>query len=171
MGAGQYGVVGSEADSLRLRCPGERVQRLHVDSLQLGPEPVRILPSPPPAISPASPWHDHLIGSSGYVRTGIVLNSDRTSRANSHSIHPFLHSFSNHRTTENLLRRVDVPDTCPSDVLGQGKGGDFSLVAGDFEEIYSDPSQAGQWASVVTCFFIDTVCHPHQHHYHYQRLS
>lgn len=83
----------------------------------------------------------------------------RTTTANSHSIHPFLHSFSNHLTTQHLLRRVAVPDTCPLDVLGDGKGGDFSLVAGDFEDIYSDPAQAGEWGSVVTCFFIDTVSH------------
>ena len=56
------------------------------------------------------------------------------------------------------MKRVHIPDTCPADVLGGGQGGDFSLVAGDFEEIYGeDDGQKGQWSSVVTCFFIDTV--------------
>lgn len=59
-----------------------------------------------------------------------------------------------------------MPDTCPADVLANGQGGDFSLVAGDFEEIYGGEAEAGgageqkqkgQWSAVVTCFFIDTV--------------
>lgn len=82
-----------------------------------------------------------------------------------HSIFPYLHSYSNHKTVEHhLLKRVLIPDVLPSEVL-DGKGGEFSLVAGDFEEIYgsdgptSDGSngQKGKWASVVTCFFIDCV--------------
>jgi carnosine N-methyltransferase len=105
--------------------------------------------------------------------------------ANSHTIHPFLHSFSNHLSTANLLRAVPIPDTCPRDVLGSGEGGAFSLVAGDFEEIYGvaleegesgsrgmegdndddamsnnqhgHATQRGQWGAVVTCFFIDCV--------------
>ncbi|KAG5715674.1 UPF0586 like protein [Termitomyces sp. T112] len=41
-------------------------------------------------------------------------------------------------------------------------GSDFSLVAGDFEEIYgvdTDPNkpQAGEWNAILTCFFIDTA--------------
>lgn len=86
----------------------------------------------------------------------------------SYAIHPFLHSFSNHTTTHNLLRRVLIPDVCPSDVLGGGQGGDFSLVAGDFEETYGPQNwdaeddtehgaQRGKWGAVVTCFFIDCV--------------
>ncbi|WVR08449.1 hypothetical protein IAU60_005504 [Kwoniella sp. DSM 27419] len=103
-----------------------------------------------------------------------VLNS--TTRRHSHAIYPFLHSFSNHLSTmHNLLHRVQIPDVCPADVLGNGKGGEFSLVAGDFEEIYGPKSwklphesipdgqwadegkvnQKGRWGAVVTCFFID----------------
>ena len=61
---------------------------------------------------------------------------------------------------------MSVPDICPSDALGDGRGGEFSLIAGDFEEIYGgqlDPGSeekqdhAGQWDAVVTCFFIDCV--------------
>ncbi|ORY35874.1 N2227-like protein-domain-containing protein [Naematelia encephala] len=97
----------------------------------------------------------------------FVLN--QTSEAKSYSIHPYVHSFSNQPTTgEHLLRRVDIPDICPSDVLGDGKGGPFSLVAGDFEEIYGEANwdhgdgrdgtrvaQRRRWGAVVTCFFID----------------
>ncbi|WWD20540.1 hypothetical protein CI109_105016 [Kwoniella shandongensis] len=110
------------------------------------------------------------------IASDWVLN--RTSHRNSHSIYPYLHSFSNHLSTmHNLLLRVQIPDVCPSDVLGQGQGGDFSLVAGDFEEIYGPQSwditpsssnedndtgveegkvdQKGRYGAVVTCFFLD----------------
>lgn len=114
----------------------------------------------------------------------------RTSHASSHQIHPYLHSFSNHTTTSNLLRRILIPDVVPSELLDTSSAGDkvpdFSLVAGDFEEIYGPknwsqaehedkygPGQSphsddgrprpeledhrGQWDAVVTCFFLDCV--------------
>ncbi|CAD6575410.1 MAG: hypothetical protein TREMPRED_001369 [Tremellales sp. Tagirdzhanova-0007] len=87
----------------------------------------------------------------------FVLN--QTTRRGSHTIFPYLHSFSNQPTTLNhLLRQVQIPDICPADVLGDGQGGAFSLIAGDFEELYGsegDEGQRGAWGAVVTCFFID----------------
>lgn len=68
-----------------------------------------------------------------------------------------------------------IPDVCPADVLAGDRSTNFSLVAGDFEEIYGpknwesarsaetegdegeSPSQRGRWGAVVTCFFIDCV--------------
>nr|XP_019007992.1 uncharacterized protein I206_07160 [Kwoniella pini CBS 10737]OCF46773.1 hypothetical protein I206_07160 [Kwoniella pini CBS 10737] len=110
------------------------------------------------------------------IASDWVLN--HTTKRNSHTIYPYLHSFSNHLSTmHNLLRRVQIPDICPSDVLGNNQGGAFSLVAGDFEEIYGPSSwdipppkteegwdeipedgqicQKRRWGAVVTCFFID----------------
>jgi len=61
-----------------------------------------------------------------------------------------------------MLKRVQIPDVLPSDLP---QGSNFSLVAGDFEEVYgqqdgepdaNEPS-AGQWDAILTCFFIDTV--------------
>jgi len=54
---------------------------------------------------------------------------------------------------------VSIPDVSPSALPPSAN---FSLVAGDFEEIYggeSDPDepQAGEWDAVMTCFFIDTA--------------
>lgn len=51
-----------------------------------------------------------------------------------------------------------MPDVLPAEILGR----DFSLVAGDFEEVYGKDSdeeepQHGLWDAVVTCFFLDTV--------------
>ncbi|OCF33585.1 hypothetical protein I316_04658 [Kwoniella heveanensis BCC8398] len=108
------------------------------------------------------------------IASDWVLN--HTTHRHSHTIYPYLHSFSNHLSTmHNLLLRVQIPDVCPSDVLGSGKGGAFSLVAGDFEEVYGPSSwditppreqdegwedegrvnQRGRWGAVVTCFFLD----------------
>jgi carnosine N-methyltransferase len=61
-----------------------------------------------------------------------------------------------------MLKRVQIPDVLPSDLP---QGSNFSLVAGDFEEVYgqqdgeADPNEpsAGPWDAVLTCFFIDTV--------------
>jgi carnosine N-methyltransferase len=61
-----------------------------------------------------------------------------------------------------MLKRVQIPDVLPSDLP---KGSKFSLVAGDFEEVYGqqdgeanpDEPSAGPWDAVLTCFFIDTV--------------
>ena len=33
----------------------------------------------------------------------------------------------------------------------------FSFQAGDFNQLYSGPSNKSQWDSIVTCFFIDTA--------------
>jgi carnosine N-methyltransferase len=97
------------------------------------------------------------------LASNYILN--QTTSPFSNLIFPNLHSFSNHPTTsEHLLRRVLIPDIVPSEVLGDGSG-EFSLVAGDFEEIYGTgdegedgEGQKGQWGGVVTCFFIDCVC-------------
>lgn len=80
-----------------------------------------------------------------------------------------------------MLRPVSIPDICPRTVLEAKGGGPFSLIAGDFEEIYgvaldedddggssaadagdgvtdqAKTKQKGQWGAVVTCFFIDCV--------------
>ena len=61
-----------------------------------------------------------------------------------------------------MLKRVQIPDVLPSDLP---PGSNFSLVAGEFEEVYgrqdggADPDEpsAGLWDAVLTCFFIDTV--------------
>lgn len=34
---------------------------------------------------------------------------------------------------------------------------DFSMVAGEFIEVYSKPEHDGAWDCLVTCFFLDTA--------------
>lgn len=105
----------------------------------------------------------------------------RSAVAEEHQIFPWLHSFSNHQSTgSHLLRSVRVPDVVPAEILsGPIQPGGFSLVAGDFEEVYgpsqwhaapANPAatdeeeedsghvnQRGRWSAIATCFFIDTA--------------
>lgn len=79
-----------------------------------------------------------------------------------HTIYPYVHTLSNAPDRAAVLKRVQIPDVLPSDLP---PGSNFSLVAGDFEEVYgqqdanADPDEPseGLWDAVLTCFFIDTV--------------
>ncbi|KAF9484269.1 N2227-domain-containing protein [Pholiota conissans] len=84
----------------------------------------------------------------------FVLN--KTTEIKSHTFYPYVHSFSNAPNKESILQAISIPDVSPSDLP---PGSDFSLVAGDFEEIFGDPEGAedGEWDAVMTCFFIDTA--------------
>ncbi|KAF9001139.1 N2227-like protein-domain-containing protein [Cyathus striatus] len=87
----------------------------------------------------------------------FVLN--RTEEINKYTIYPYVHSFSNSPNKHAMLHPITIPDVLPSDLPA---GSDFSLVAGDFEEIYGgetdpDEPQSGLWNAVLTCFFIDTA--------------
>ncbi|TDL27902.1 N2227-domain-containing protein [Rickenella mellea] len=90
----------------------------------------------------------------------FILN--RTEKINEHTIYPYVHSLSNMPDRSALLRPIMLPDALPSDLP---EGSDFSLVAGDFEEIYGaeenndrdHESQVGMWDAVLTCFFVDTA--------------
>ena len=68
----------------------------------------------------------------------------------------FLSSTPQHRT-------VSIPDVDPTMVLLAGgepdpeSPPDFSMAAGDFVSIYSNPREAGQWDAVVSCFFLDAA--------------
>ncbi|KAF5373492.1 hypothetical protein D9615_009483 [Tricholomella constricta] len=69
-----------------------------------------------------------------------------------------LNNFSNVLSRQAMLQQVSIPDVLPSALPPNS---DFSLVAGDFEEIYGvdvdpDEPQGGEWDAILTCFFIDT---------------
>jgi carnosine N-methyltransferase len=65
---------------------------------------------------------------------------------------------SHHRSIEDLVRTVTIPDESPLQGLpSSGTKGSMSMVAGDFLECYSSPSDAGSFSVVVTVFFIDTA--------------
>ncbi|KAM6501500.1 N2227 domain containing protein [Amanita muscaria] len=87
----------------------------------------------------------------------FVLN--RTNQIEKHTIYPYVHSFSNIPNSRAMLRPIKIPDVLTSDLPSTA---DFSLVAGDFEEVYGSsvgPTEphAGQWDAILTCFFVDTA--------------
>ncbi|KAI9015237.1 N2227-like protein-domain-containing protein [Phycomyces nitens] len=74
----------------------------------------------------------------------FILN--RSTAAEQYEIYPFIHSFSNIKSTQAQLTPVRVPDIVPGNLPPDA---DFSMVAGDFLEVYRGDN--------VTCFFIDTA--------------
>ncbi|KAI9485456.1 MAG: N2227-like protein-domain-containing protein [Benjaminiella poitrasii] len=84
--------------------------------------------------------------------SNFILN--RIEHENQYRIYPFIHSFSNIKSDTQQLSPVMVPDVLPANLPASV---DFSMVAGDFTEVYQGPQQEGTWNSVVTCFFIDTA--------------
>lgn len=59
---------------------------------------------------------------------------------NAYKIYPFVHSFSNIKSDEHQLTPVLVPDTVPGNLLPEV---DFSMVAGDFIEVYGAEAAKG----------------------------
>lgn len=81
-----------------------------------------------------------------------ILN--KSSQIDEHVIYPFVHSSSNWRTADDMLRPIRIPDVLPSSLP---QTSEFSMVAGEFCEVYSKPDEARAWHVVATCFFIDTA--------------
>ncbi|KAL5478532.1 hypothetical protein ACEPAI_2716 [Sanghuangporus weigelae] len=134
-------VAEGERSKLRVLVPGVGLGRLAYDIAQLG-------------YSCQGNEYSHYMLLASY----FVLN--RTDQVNQHTIYPYVHSLSNIPNREALLRPITIPDALPS---GIPRGVNFSLVAGDFEEVYGtddhdeDEPQTGQWNAIMTCFFIDTA--------------
>ncbi|KIM41212.1 hypothetical protein M413DRAFT_27609 [Hebeloma cylindrosporum] len=84
----------------------------------------------------------------------FILN--KTTEIKKHTFYPYVHSFSNAPNKQSILQAISIPDVSPSDLP---PGSDFSLVAGDFEEIFGDPEEPRfeEWDAIMTCFFIDTA--------------
>jgi carnosine N-methyltransferase len=65
---------------------------------------------------------------------------------------------SHNRSPDDLVRHISIPDESPLQGLKtSGTKGQMSMVAGDFIECYSSPSDAGVFSVVVTVFFLDTA--------------
>lgn len=56
----------------------------------------------------------------------FILN--KTTQIDEHVVYPFIHSSSNWRTANDMLRPVRIPDAKPSDLPSHV---DFSMVAGE----------------------------------------
>ncbi|XP_075454488.1 carnosine N-methyltransferase isoform X2 [Ascaphus truei] len=81
--------------------------------------------------------------------SNFVLN--RCSQINAFKLYPWIHQFSNNRRSADQIRPVYFPDVNPHNLPSNAN---FSMTAGDFQEIYTDHSS---WDCIATCFFIDTA--------------
>ncbi|XP_073490321.1 carnosine N-methyltransferase isoform X1 [Aquarana catesbeiana] len=81
--------------------------------------------------------------------SNFVLN--RCSHVNTFKLYPWIHQFSNNVRSADQVRPVYFPDVNPHDLPTNSN---FSMTAGDFQEIYSENNS---WDCIATCFFIDTA--------------
>ncbi|KAI5625269.1 carnosine N-methyltransferase isoform X1 [Silurus asotus] len=81
--------------------------------------------------------------------SNFVLN--RCEKENCLTLYPWIHQFSNNKLSGDQMRAVTFPDVNPQSLPLDS---DFSMTAGDFMEVYTDPNT---WDCVATCFFIDTA--------------
>ena len=75
------------------------------------------------------------------IASHFVLNG--TAMVDEYQLHPWVHSFSHHRSTQTMLRPISFPDILPSDILKDSLA-EFSMTAGDFVEVYSNSAAQGQ---------------------------
>ncbi|KAI9306576.1 N2227-domain-containing protein [Cunninghamella echinulata] len=87
------------------------------------------------------------------LTSNFILN--KIGEESKYKIYPFVHSFSNLPTAQSQLKPISIPDIVPGQDLNPHV--DFSMVAGDFLEVYTTEENQNAWDCVVTCFFIDTA--------------
>lgn len=99
------------------------------------------------------------------IVSNYILN--RTTSINQHTIYPWIHNISNWKSSKQLLQGECIPDVNPNDLTirfdssrDQIQPPDFSMLAGDFIQIYSNEEHKAAWNSIVTCFFLDTAHNP-----------
>lgn len=84
------------------------------------------------------------------IASNYVLNKCR--QRNSCKIYPWVHQYTNNVEADSQTRAIYFPDVNPLDMP---KEANFSMVAGDFLEVYADEEHVSSQDCVVTCFFID----------------
>ncbi|KAI2643352.1 N2227-like protein-domain-containing protein [Xylaria nigripes] len=94
------------------------------------------------------------------LASSYILNSCQ--RVGCHTIYPWIHSFSNHRSRENQMTAYSIPDVHPQQELTRtvaegGKIGTMQMCAADFLCLYGNDDHAGQYDAVATVFFLDTA--------------
>jgi len=83
--------------------------------------------------------------------------------AGRHTVHPWIHTFSNHRSRADHLRGYAVPDVHCASALSeaqernQGGTGSMSMSAADFLCLYAKDEHAGVYDAVASVFFLDTA--------------
>ncbi|KAH8595588.1 N2227-like protein-domain-containing protein [Bisporella sp. PMI_857] len=90
------------------------------------------------------------------LASSYILNICQSAKR--HTVHPWVHSFSNHKTRSNQLRSVLVPDIHPATVLGEvEEPGAMSMTASDFLCLYGNEDRKESFDAVATVFFLDTA--------------
>ncbi|KAI9155232.1 Carnosine N-methyltransferase [Paramyrothecium foliicola] len=90
------------------------------------------------------------------LASSYILN--QCEAAGKHTIHPWVHTFSNHLTRENHLRGYPVPDIHPATVLANTpNAGPMSMCAADFLCLYGDDAHKDTYDAVASVFFLDTA--------------
>jgi carnosine N-methyltransferase len=92
-----------------------------------------------------------------------------------HTIYPWIHSFSNHANRTSHLQSVQIPDVHPGTELQKAKlskkdkekaassapePGEMSMSASDFISLYEDVKHKDTYDAVATVFFLDTAPNP-----------
>lgn len=89
-------------------------------------------------------WSLHML-----IPAYFILNT--CTNIDEHTIYPWVTQFCNNMSRSDQLTPVQFPDVCPADIPPHVP---FSMAAGDFVEIYTEPDI---WDCVATVFFIDTA--------------
>ncbi|QSZ34796.1 hypothetical protein DSL72_007654 [Monilinia vaccinii-corymbosi] len=75
-----------------------------------------------------------------------------------HTIFPWVHSFSNHKTRDNHLKSFKIPDVHPGSALHSNPHpGEMSMSASDFLLLYGDEARKESFDAVAAVFFLDTA--------------
>jgi carnosine N-methyltransferase len=84
------------------------------------------------------------------LSSNFILN--QTDRKEQYDVYPFIHCFSNLKTEEQAFLKVQIPDICPNEAMTPDRTYDFSMVAGEFVEVYS--KQQGTPCIYSLCPFV-----------------
>ncbi|XP_054752163.2 carnosine N-methyltransferase-like [Lytechinus pictus] len=83
------------------------------------------------------------------IASHFILN--KSTETNMFTLYPWIHAFSNNKSSANQIRPIHFPDINP---MLLSPDAHFSMVAGDFLEVYTDEDL---WDCVATSYFIDTA--------------
>jgi SAM-dependent methyltransferase len=93
------------------------------------------------------------------MASSYILNCCQ--RAGEHTVYPWIHTFSNHRSRASHLRSYAVPDVHCATELARAEQtrpvGSMSMSAADFLCLYAQEDRADAYDVVATVFFLDTA--------------
>jgi len=89
-----------------------------------------------------------------YMLLGSNYVLNKCKKKNCTEIYPWIHQYTNNESIEDMTSSVKFPDINPEDLSEDAQ---FSMIAGDFLEVYSAEEYRCSKDVVVTCFFLDTA--------------